>query len=42
VSLPDAVIAASAEVTDQTLLTRNTQDFTLLKDRLSIEFYPKN
>ena len=41
-SLPDAVIAATAAVTGQTLLTRNTQDFSALVDRFDIEFYPKN
>lgn len=41
-SLPDAVIAATAALTGQTLLTRNTRDFAALQDRLSIKFYPKN
>ena len=39
-SLPDAAIAASAELTGRTLLTRNTRDFAALRDRISIEFYP--
>ncbi|MFP3942178.1 MAG: PIN domain-containing protein [Thermoanaerobaculia bacterium] len=40
-SLPDAAIAASAELTGRTLLTRNTRDFQRLKDRLSLQFYDK-
>ena len=38
-SLPDAAIAASAELTGYTLLTRNTRDFGLLQALLPIEFY---
>jgi predicted nucleic acid-binding protein len=41
-SLPDAAIAASAEVTDRTLLTRNTRDFRRLDQVLRIEFYSKD
>jgi hypothetical protein len=41
-SLPDAAVAASAELTGRTLLTRNTRDFTRLRDTLSIEFYDKD
>lgn len=41
-SLPDAAIAASAEVTDLTLLTRNTRDFRRLDQVLRIEFYSKD
>jgi predicted nucleic acid-binding protein len=40
-SLPDAAIAASAELTGRTLLTRNTRDFARLRDKLLIEFYDK-
>ncbi|MBC8450225.1 MAG: type II toxin-antitoxin system VapC family toxin [Chloroflexi bacterium] len=38
-SLPDAAIAASAELSGCTLLTRNTRDFAALADMLAIEFY---
>jgi predicted nucleic acid-binding protein len=38
-SLPDAAIAASAELTGRTLLTRDTRDFTTLKELIAIEFY---
>ena len=38
-SLPDAAIAASAELADCTLLTRNARDFEALADRLAVEFY---
>jgi predicted nucleic acid-binding protein len=38
-SLPDAAIAASAELTGRTLLTRNRRDFELLKPLMDIEFY---
>lgn len=41
-SIPDAVIAASAELTGRTLLTRNSRDFKRLQDHLSIEFYSKD
>ncbi len=41
-SLPDAVIAASAGLTGRTLLTRNTRDFTKLQDVISVKFYPKD
>lgn len=40
-SLPDAVVAASAELTGRTLLTRNTRDFSRLQATLSIELYDK-
>ena len=38
-SLPDAAIAASAELTGRTLLTRDTRDLTTLKELIAIEFY---
>jgi len=38
-SLPDAAIAASAQLTGRTLLTRNRRDFSPLQQTLSIEFY---
>jgi predicted nucleic acid-binding protein len=38
-SFPDAVIAASAELSGCTLLTRNTLDFEALDGVLAIEFY---
>jgi predicted nucleic acid-binding protein len=38
-SLPDAAIAASAELNGCTLLTRNTRDFETLDELLAIEFY---
>lgn len=38
-SLPDAVIAASAELTGRTLLTRNTRDFEQLRSLFDVEFY---
>ena len=38
-SLPDAAIAASADLTGRTLLTRNIRDFEQLVDLLSVEFY---
>ena len=38
-SLPDAVIAASAELTGRTLLTRNTRDFEPLRNLFAVEFY---
>ena len=41
-SLPDAAIAASAEITGRTLLTRNTRDFVQLDKLLRIEFYYKD
>jgi len=41
-SLPDAVIAASTELSGRTLLTRNTRDFSRLAGAISIEFYAKN
>lgn len=40
-SLPDAAIAASAELTGRTLLTRNARDFERLRDILSVELYEK-
>lgn len=39
-SLPDAAIAATADVTGRTLLTRNTRNFKPLQEILAIEFYP--
>jgi predicted nucleic acid-binding protein len=38
-SLPDAAIAASAELTGRILLTRNRRDFEALKVLMDIEFY---
>ena len=38
-SLPDAAIAASADLSGYTLVTRNTRDFEPLQDVLSLEFY---
>ncbi len=38
-SLPDAVIAASAQLPGRTLVTRNTRDFGPLRTFLAIEFY---
>jgi len=38
-TLPDAVVAASAELAGCTLLTRNTRDFEALADILAVEFY---
>ena len=38
-SLPDAAIAASAELNGYTLLTRNTRDFRPLSELLPVEFY---
>lgn len=38
-SLPDAAIAASAELNGCTLLTRNTRDFETLDGLLAVEFY---
>ena len=38
-SLPDAAIAASAEVAGCTLVTRNTRDFERLAGILAVEFY---
>jgi predicted nucleic acid-binding protein len=38
-SLPDAAIAASAELTGRVLLTRNTRDFAALKRLMDIELY---
>jgi predicted nucleic acid-binding protein len=38
-SLPDAAIAASAELSGCTLLTRNKRDFRPLQTLLSVEFY---
>jgi predicted nucleic acid-binding protein len=37
--LPDAAIAASAELSGCTLVTRNTRDFEGLAGTLAIEFY---
>ena len=38
-SLPDAAIAASADLSGCTLLTRNTRDFVALEAMISVEFY---
>jgi predicted nucleic acid-binding protein len=38
-SLPDAAIAASAELTGRVLLTRNTRDFAALRTLMDIELY---
>lgn len=38
-SLPDAIIAATARVYKKTLLTRNTKHFEQLRDEISCEFY---
>lgn len=38
-SLPDAIIAATAIVHHKTLLTRNTRHFELLRDQVTLEFY---
>ena len=38
-SLPDAAIAATAELAGCPLLTRNTRDFAALADLLALEFY---
>jgi predicted nucleic acid-binding protein len=38
-SLPDAAIAASADLTGRTLLTRNTRDFEPLRALMDVEFY---
>ena len=37
--LPDAAIAASAELTGRVLLTRNRRDFAALQPLMDIEFY---
>jgi predicted nucleic acid-binding protein len=38
-TLPDAAIAASAELAGCTLLTRNTRDLKALAEVLAVEFY---
>jgi len=38
-SLPDAAVAASAELTGRILLTRNMRDFAALQSLMDIEFY---
>jgi predicted nucleic acid-binding protein len=38
-TLPDAAIAASAELAGCTLLTRNARDLKVLADVLAVEFY---
>jgi predicted nucleic acid-binding protein len=38
-SLPDAAIAASAELTGRTLLTRNAWDFEPLRVLMDVESY---
>jgi predicted nucleic acid-binding protein len=38
-TLPDAAIAASAELAGCTLLTRNTHDFEAVAGLLAVEFY---
>ena len=40
-SLPDAAIAASAELHGCTLLTRNTRDFVALDGLVALEFYSR-
>jgi len=40
-SLPDAAIAASADLTSMTLVTRNTKDFGRLRESILLEFYEK-
>ncbi len=40
-SLPDAAIAATSEVSGRPLLTRNTRDFERLKGIIPVEFYSK-
>lgn len=40
--LPDAAIAATAELTGRTLVTRNTRDFVRLQDSVAIEFYARD
>jgi predicted nucleic acid-binding protein len=41
-SLPDAAIAASAELSGCTLLTRNTRAFESLQGLIPIEFYARD
>ena len=41
-SLPDAAIAASAELSGCTLLTRNTRGFESLQRSMPIEFYARD
>lgn len=41
-SLPDAAIVASADLTGRTLLTRNSKDFAGLRGDLRIELYEKD
>lgn len=41
-SLPDAAIAASAQLTGRTLLTRNSRDFEPLRPVLALELYSKD
>jgi predicted nucleic acid-binding protein len=41
-SLPDAAIAASAELTGCALLTRNTRDFAPLREFLPVAFYQRD
>ena len=38
-SLPDAAIAASADLTGRTLLTRNTRNFEPLRALMDVEFF---
>jgi predicted nucleic acid-binding protein len=41
-SLPDAAIAATAQLTGHTLITRNTRDFIPLRHLFAVELYAKN
>lgn len=41
-SLPDAAIAATAQLTGRTLLTRNHRDFEPLRAVLALELYSKD
>lgn len=41
-SLPDAAIAASAELTGRTLVTRNARDFRQLEGTMAIEIYGRD
>jgi predicted nucleic acid-binding protein len=38
-SLPDAIIAATAKVKRKTIVTRNTKHFELVRDEIACEFY---
>ncbi len=41
-SLPDAAIATTAQLTGHILLTRNTRDFFPLRHLLAVELYAKD